>query len=99
MSEMGFHADYDGIGELLRGSIGLAAVMPHAEAVKVTAETIAPVYTGEYKSAFGIETTETRDRVEVQVVNYSPHALDVEFGRGNTPRHRTLGRALSVGIH
>jgi len=36
------------------------------------------------------------ERAEVYVVNNSPHAFDVEFGRGKTPRHRTLGKALGV---
>jgi len=92
----GFKADYRGIGEMLRGEIGLAAVLHRAQEVKATAKTIAPVYTGEYKKSFDIEVHETDDRVEVDVVNTSDHALRVEFGGRGTPRHRTLGKALGV---
>lgn len=96
MTNADFQGDYAGIGEMLRGSIGLAAALHQAEKVKATAEAIAPVYTGEYKSVFDIVPGDNAERAEVYVVNNSPHAFDVEFGRGKTPRHRTLGKALGV---
>lgn len=99
MTAQSFRADYKGIGEMLKGKIGLAAVMPKAEQVRATAEATAPYYEGDhdhYKDHFSIEVGEQRQRAVVTVVNDSGHALAVEFGRGNTPRHRTLGKALGV---
>lgn len=99
MAVQPFRLDYKAMGEVLKGDIGLAAVLPKAEKVKELAETIAPYYAADqdhYKDHFSIEVGEKHDRMVVTVKNDSDHALAVEFGRGNTPRHRTLGKALGV---
>lgn len=100
MSAQSFRADYKGIGEMLKGQIGLKAVLPQAEKVKAAAEAIAPDAPplGEgYKYEFSIETGIKDDKRAVATVkNTSPHAIYVEFGGKNTPRHRTLGKALGV---
>lgn len=96
MTSQDFQGDYAGIGEMLRGAIGLQAALQQAEKVKSTAEAIAPVYTGDYKQSFDIELGENAERAEVYVVNTSTHAFEVEFGGKATPRHRTLGKALGV---
>jgi len=99
MSAQPFRLDYKGMGEVLRGEIGLAAVLPHAEKVKAKAEAIAPDAPpiGEgYKYEFSIETGIKDDgtRAVATVLNSSEHAFYVEFGTKTTPRHRVLGRAL-----
>lgn len=99
MAVQPFRLDYRAMGEVLKGEIGLAAVMPQAEKVKAVAEAIAPYDAhnqDHYKDHFSIEVGKNKDRVVVTVENDSGHAFDVEFGLGATPRHRTLGKALGV---
>lgn len=100
MAAQPFRADYRGIGEMLKGEIGLKAVLPQAEKVKATAEATAPDYEPlgvGYKEEFSIETgIKDGKRAVATVKNSSDHAIYVEFGGKATPRHRTLGRALGV---
>lgn len=96
---------YRGIGEMLRADFMLADMVRRAEEVKATAESIAPVYEqgrhpGRYKAAFRVEADprggHRHDRAVGRVVNDSPEAFIVEYGNRNTPRHRTLGKALDA---
>lgn len=98
-----FRASYKGIGELLTAEFVRAEMARRAEKVKARAEATAPDYTpfGEgYKFEFevvvGTKTSKRGTRRAVATVrNKSNHALWVEMGGKNTPKHRTLGRALS----
>lgn len=93
---MAFHLRRAGLGALLRSAEVTAVLTQVAEEAKAKAEGIAPVYTGEYKSAFVVTPGIKPDRACVVLRNESPHAMEVEFGAGNTPRHRTLGKAVGV---
>lgn len=93
---------YRGIGQLLCADFIVAEMVRRAEKVKALAETTAPDYTplGEgYKYEFeivsGVRKRKTR-RAFARVRNRSTHAMWVEFGGQNTPKHRTLGRALDA---
>lgn len=96
-----FRLDYEGFGELLKGTEMQAAMVAHAEPVKERAEATAPVdkdsrHPGRYKASFDIESGVRPDRAFARVVNTAPEAILVEYGSRNNPRHRTLGRALGV---
>lgn len=71
-----------------------AAMKVRGQTVKATAEALAPVYTGKYKSSFVVSTHHRADRVVARVTNTAPYASAVEFGWGGTPKYRCLGRAL-----
>lgn len=70
-----------------------------AERIMVYAISISPVRTGRYKSSFkvttGIRSTGTR-RAYGAVTNSAPYAAAVEFGLGNVPRHRVLGKSIGL---
>jgi hypothetical protein len=99
-----YKASYAGIGEMLCAPGMVADMRRRAEAVQAVAENSAPVartgaHRGRYKAAFrvssGIREGRTR-RAYGRVSNDAPEALIVEYGNRNTPRHRTLGRALDA---
>lgn len=93
---------YDNFGrEVLRAGFMFREMLGRAERVMQYAQGIAPVDTGEYKNSFVVSTGVTRygglgTRAFGRVTNTAPHAPAVEFGYGNVPRHRTLGKSLHV---
>jgi len=99
-----FNASYKGIGDMLTSKMMQAAMLKKAEKVKLRAEATAPDYKPkgvgykfEFEVSSGVKTSKkgTR-RAYGRVTNNSPHARWVEYGGKNTPRHRTLGRALDA---
>jgi hypothetical protein len=102
---MAFRWDYKGGGEMLTMPGMQAEMRRRAENVQAAAEASAPVYrrgadAGRYKRSF-TTTSGVRDRGRSRrafgrVTNDAPEALYVEYGNRNTPRHRTLGRALDA---
>lgn len=94
-----FKPSYSGIGKLLRSERMQAEMRRRAELIAARAEATAPEETGEYKASFevesGVKSGKTR-RAYGRVRNTSPHALYVEFGGGNTPRHRTIAKAIDA---
>lgn len=100
-----FRLDYGGLGRYLGSEEMQKLVRDRAELVKAVAQATAPDYEplGEgYKYEFEVkvEVTPTgrtkTPRAVATVFNTSDHALEVEFGAGATPRHRTLGRAIGA---
>lgn len=89
-----FRLNRKGMRALLLSQTAEDAVMPVARRVEAKAIASSPEETGEYKSKFQIDVTRDSERVVVIVKNTSDHSLAVEFGRGDTPRHRILGKAL-----
>lgn len=95
---MTYNASYTGIGEMLKSPEMQAAMLRKAVKVRDRAAEIAPVDTGAYKASLeassGIEADGKRayGRVTANV----PYAFQVEYGTHDTPRHRTLGRALDA---
>lgn len=88
-----------GVAELLVGEPMKAAMVTAVEPMKLVAEAIAPVETGEYKSRFYIDSGVMDihgPRAYAELGNDSDHWAHVEYGDGNTPRHRVLGRALGA---
>lgn len=100
-----YNQSYRGIGDMLSMPEIQAEMLRRAEKVKALAEAAAPVYErgrhpGRYKGAFRVSSGVRRlpsRRAYARVTNDSPEALFVEFGNVNTPKHRTLGRALIDG--
>lgn len=97
-----FKKDYEGIGEMLRAPYMVAAMRARGEKVEAqavaTAPDAPPIGVG-YKEHFSVEAgvrEGLKPRAFARVRNDSDHALAVEFGWGNTPRHRTLGKALDA---
>lgn len=99
---MSFHADYHGIGEMLCSPEMQAEMHRRAEKVKAAAEAAAPYDPASkdgthYKDSFtvesGVREGKTR-RAYGRVVNDDPAAFYIEYGTSDTPRYRTLGRAL-----
>lgn len=100
-----FRGSYKGIGELLCAPFIEAEMLRRAEKVKATAEAIAPDavplgvgYKYEFKVESGVRARKggRHRRAYARVSNSSLHAIYVEYGGGNTPKHRTLGRALDA---
>lgn len=100
-----YQQSYRGIGDMLSMPAVQAEMLRRAEKVKALAEAAAPVYEtgphpGRYKAAFevssGVRRVPSR-RAYARVTNTAPEALFVEYGNVNTPKHRTLGRALLEG--
>lgn len=97
-----FKASYKGIGELLvapfireemarRG----AKVLARAQATAPDAEPLGVGYRNDFELEVGTkESKRGTRRALARVRNKSDHALWVEMGGRNTPKHRTLGRAL-----
>lgn len=94
-----FKASYRGIGEMLRSPAMQAEMLRRAEKIKARAEATAPAESGEYKASFEIESGVKHgktSRAYALIRNTSDHAAAVEFGWKNTPRHRTIGKALDA---
>jgi hypothetical protein len=100
-----FSADYHGIGELLNSAEVEAEMVRRAELLMAAAVASAPFDAKDrdlahYKDSFHLEHGKHRgvhhDRAEAAVVNDSPHAVYVEYGTGDTPKHRTLGHAIDA---
>lgn len=97
-----FKKSYAGIGELLKSPMMQKMVRGRAEKVLARAVATAPDqkpygegYIASFEIESGIKHVKT-SRAYARVKNTSPHALYVEFGGGNTPRHRTLAKALDA---
>lgn len=94
-----FEPSYRGIGDLLRSPQMQAEMLRRAEKIKGRAEATSPVETGEYAASWetssGIKYAKT-SRAYARVTNTSDHAIAVEFGWKNTPRYRTLGKAIDA---
>jgi len=98
-----YRHDYDAFGEhVLRAPWMIAEMARRGEKVKAAAEASAPVdetspHPGRYKDSFHLATgirEGHKSRAYAEVYNDAPEAPFVEFGTKNTPRHRTLGKAL-----
>lgn len=94
---------YRGVGELLVSSFIRAEMARRGAKVlaraRATAPDYAPLgigYVDEFELTVDVKTSKkgTR-RARARVRNGSDHALWVEMGGQNTPKHRTLGKALS----
>ena len=99
---MTYRANYRGLGQLLTSPEMQAAMHALAEKVEARAIAIAPDaqpygegYIASFEVDSGIKKGWTR-RAFGRVRNTSGHAVYVEFGGGNTPKHRTLGKALDT---
>jgi len=97
-----FDADYKGIGEMLCSPEMQADMKRRAENVMAYAVATAPYDPHSkdgthYKDSFtvdsGVREGKTR-RAYGRVTNDDPAAFYIEYGTSDTPRHRTLGRAL-----
>lgn len=94
---MTFKSNYAGIHDLLNSREVEAMLLAHMEERKLLAIALAPVgWTGRYKTSFVVEAGVKKDRVKAVLRNDAPEAMAVEFGAGQTPRHRVLGKALGV---
>lgn len=98
MSE--FKGDYAGIGEMLRADFMQAEMMDRARKGKEYAEATAPYdehgESPHYKEQFRVEAALREDRARALLVNDDPDALWIELGTRDTPKHRTLGKALDI---
>lgn len=93
---------------MLRSEFMQEAMEARAARVKALAEFTAPVdvdddHPGLYKASFELSSGVRAGkrggrsrRAYGRVTNHAPYALDVEYGTRDTPRHRTLGRALEA---
>jgi hypothetical protein len=101
---MAFQPSYRGIGDMLTMPGMQAEMHRKAENVMGEGEATAPVYRGptggRYKRSFsvssGVKGTGRNRRAFGRVTNDAPEAYFVEYGNRNTPRYRTLGRALDA---
>ena len=99
-----FDADYSGIGDMLCSPEMQADMKARAERVKARAEATAPYDANSkdgthYRDAFSVEsgvTTGKTRRAYGSVTNDDAAAFQIEHGTKNTPKHRTLGRALDA---
>lgn len=104
-----FTGDFYGIGKMLTADFMVAEMKRRAERVMALAIATAPTDVrdkdGEYyRDHFKVESGVRRrvtNRAYGRVVNDHSAALSIEFGTGDpkghrTPRHRTLGNALSA---
>ena len=97
---MTFRPNYKGVGDMLKSKHMAARMLKRAEKVKARAETTAP-RSGDtrdtpYADRFEASTRMRADRVVGVVSNDHPAALHIELGTRDTPKHRTLGKALSA---
>jgi len=99
-----FNADFRGIGEMLCSPEMQADMKARAERVAARAQATAPYDPDSkdgthYRDAFtvesGVQAGKTR-RAYGKVTNDDPAAFYIEHGTGDTPKHRTLGRALDA---
>lgn len=98
-----FKASRRGIGQLLTSQMMKDEMARRGAKVLARARATAPDYVplgvgyiDDFELVVDIKTSKrgTR-RARARVRNKSDHALWVEMGGQNTPKHRTLGRALS----
>jgi len=99
---MTYQPNHRGLGELLVSPDMESAMRQLAGRVMAravaTAPDAAPYGTG-YVDSFELDSgvrPGATPRAFGRVRNTSDHALFVEFGARNTPRHRTLGKALDA---
>lgn len=94
-----YKADYGGIGDMLTSGFMKAEMLARAEKAKAVAEATAPVDSGDYVSSFSVS-VEVQHHVTARaagvLTNSSKHAIDVEYGGKNTPKHRTMLKAIST---
>lgn len=97
---MTFTPNHQGIGRMLVSGFMAAECRRRAEAVLAVAQATAPEESGEYKASIDIESgvhvLAGNPRAFSRVRAGSDHSIYVEYGGGNTPKHRTLGKALSA---
>ena len=102
MTNVEFHPDHRGVGEMLRSDFIQRTVNLRAEDIRMRAFAMAPVdedspHPGRYKASFAIRTKRrggaTHDRAEAIVYNDSPEAFWVEFGHWGEEPHHTLAHA------
>lgn len=94
--------NYDVFGrEVLRAPFMRSAMRARAAAIMGQAQSLAQEHidTGDYVSSFelsdGLTTIGGEGiRVYARVTNTAGHASSVEYGFGNVPRYRTLGKAM-----
>lgn len=99
-----YRPSYRGIGDLLTSDFLQAEMLRRAEKVEKAAEALAPDappygvgYKYEFEVTGGIkESKKGTKRAYGRVTNRSEHAMWVEFGGQNTPKHRVLGKALDA---
>lgn len=96
-----FTPDYEGIGEMLRSEEMQAEMIRRAELGKAYAEATAPYDPTDrdgdhYKDHFSVRPGKRKDRASADLVNDHEAAFQIEWGTTDTPRHRTLGKALDV---
>lgn len=75
------------------------AMVARAEAVKATAEALAPVDSGRYKDSFRVTSGITGaykkgPRAYARVTNTAPYASYIEFGSARVKKYRVLGKSL-----
>lgn len=94
-----YKANYKGIGRMLSSRGMQREMYNRANKVKLVAEATAPKDTGKYAESFevesGIREGKTR-RAYGRVTNDDPKAIDLEYGTKDTPKFRTLGKALEA---
>jgi len=104
MTNVEFHPDHRGVGEMLRSDFMQRVVNLRAEEIRARAFATAPVdehsdHPGRYKASFHIRTKRrggaTNDRAEAIVYNDAPEAGFVEFGHwGREPEHHLARTAF-----
>ena len=98
-----FKGSYRGIGELLVAPFIREEMARRGAKVLARAKATAPDYTplgigyiDDFELVVDVkESKRGTRRARARVRNKSDHALWVEMGGKNTPKHRTLGKALS----
>lgn len=99
-----YKQSYAGIGKLLCAPFMQAEMERRAKLVEaraiVTAPDATPLGVGykyEFETSSGVKVSKKgTKRAYGRVTNHSDHARAVEYGFGETPRHRTLGKALDA---
>lgn len=96
-----FTPDYRGIGEMLKADWMGEEMLRRAEVGKAYAEATAPFDPDDrdgdhYRDHFFVRRGQRKDRASAELVNDHEAAVQIEFGTGDTPKHRTLGKALDV---
>jgi hypothetical protein len=100
-----FKPNHAGIGEMLRSDFMEAEMARRAGKVLAVCEATAPydpAIDGDvhYRDQFRVESTRAggvhKDRAEATVINDHPASFQIEMGTGDTPKHRTMGRAIDA---
>jgi hypothetical protein len=96
MAKIRYQPDIKGTNELMRSDGVRDHLRGLAERAKEVAVEISPVRTGDYKSKFRVETSDSGgvhgDRAAAYLINDSEHAADVEWVDG----FHVLARAIGV---